>query len=317
MAQPGLRLLLNTTKERRLSKPTLAVCVITRQRPEKLKRLLGELATIDRPESMNWTQTVVVDNDTARTAQPIVSQARGVPGLRYETEALPGVVHARNTAVATADCDWIAFLDDDTIPSRRWLLALCQATFSAGSDAAIGPVPIRFESDPPAGIRESGVLDFPNFVDGQSIDIVRTGNVLLRHSALPERPFPHELSGSGGEDHFLGLQMRQNGKTIVFASDAVVEEWMPSDRLTRRAIADRQRRLGLAYVKVQKLLARTGDSESGLAMGAKAVLRVLVGLAMQFPGLPRRRYWQGHKHFWYGRGQLEALAGSDSTYYGN
>jgi glycosyltransferase involved in cell wall biosynthesis len=67
----------------------------------------------------------------------------------------------RNTAVAHATGDFIAFIDDDEFPADDWLIQLratCDRYKAAG---VLGPVRPHFDEPPPAWIIKGGFLRTP------------------------------------------------------------------------------------------------------------------------------------------------------------
>ncbi len=300
----------------------VTVCVVTRNRPAGLGRLLRALAGIDPPTDLRWTATVVVDNDPAGSAAAVVDEFNGATPfptpIDYVVEPEPGVSHGRNAAVRRAATPWVAFIDDDMEPSTSWLAGLARGVTAHGAGAAIGPVPIRFESPPPDGLVESGALDFPQWADGELIDTVRTGNVILAVERLPEPPFEVRLARCGGEDHLLGRQLHAAGVPVVYVADAVAWEWTPGERLSAAALRRRQTRIGYAFVIVERLTRRWPTPGLGpVVVAGRAATRLAVGAALSAPGLPAARRWRGHQLLWFGVGELRALAGRPFRYYGS
>ena len=101
------------------TQPKVVICVITYLRPVGLERLLRRLAALD--VSGASVSLVVVDNDPAMSAGPVVDAVRD--SLDWEIalvgEPRRGITHARNTALAVAlsqQPDWIGWMDDDEAP---------------------------------------------------------------------------------------------------------------------------------------------------------------------------------------------------------
>ncbi|MEZ5409412.1 MAG: glycosyltransferase family A protein [Acidimicrobiales bacterium] len=300
----------------------VTVCIVTRARPDGLSRLLRALAGVEPPVALRWTATVVVDNDPGGSAAAVVDGFRA-PGrfptpIDYVVEPEPGVSHGRNTAVRRAATPWVAFIDDDMEPSPGWLAGLARGVTAHRAGAAIGPVPIRFESSPPEGLVDSGALDFPRWTDGELIDTVRTGNVILAVDRLPEPPFEVRLARCGGEDHLLGRQLHAAGVPVVYVADAEAWEWTPGERLTASALRKRQTRIGYAFVAVERLTRRWPVPGLGpIVVTGRAAARLAVGAALSAPFLPAARRWRGHQLLWFGVGELRALAGRPLRYYGS
>ena len=301
-------------------RPEVTVCVVTRSRPAGLDRLLTALAAMAPPEVMRWAATLVVDNDPERSAAAVVDRHRPrfPTPIGYRVEPEPGVSHGRNNAVRSATTPWVAFIDDDMEPAPGWLDALARGVTVHGAVAAIGPVPIRFEAAPPAGLAESGALDFRVWPDGQRIDTVRTGNGIFARDRLPDPPFDPRLSRCGGEDHLLGRSLHAAGAPVVFVADAVAWEWTPAERLTAAALRRRQSRIGYAHVVVDRLTRpRSVPGLRPLMVVGRACARLAVGSALSLPGLPPARRWRGHQLRWFGLGELRAVTGGSFRYYGS
>src|SRR5262245_23547681 len=98
----------------------ISVCICTYRRPELLGRLLRELAMQETGGLFTYS-VIVVDNDRAETARPVVAAAIiesfPVP-ITYCVEPRQSIARARNRAVATATADFIAFIDDDELPIK-------------------------------------------------------------------------------------------------------------------------------------------------------------------------------------------------------
>jgi len=111
--------------------PFISVVVCTRDRPARLEVCLGYLARQDYPSF----EVLVIDNvpsgDTVRKL--VEARAGEAVTFRYVAEHRPGLSWARNTGVAAAAADLIAFLDDDDEPDSRWLSGVARG-FARGDD---------------------------------------------------------------------------------------------------------------------------------------------------------------------------------------
>jgi glycosyltransferase involved in cell wall biosynthesis len=89
--------------------PTFSVVIPTLGRNESLTRTLQSVG-LCRPLP---SEIVVVDGDTARSAEEVVNRIAGsMNGLRY-LHSEPGLTHQRNRALDEIGGDVIVFLDDD------------------------------------------------------------------------------------------------------------------------------------------------------------------------------------------------------------
>lgn len=119
------------------SEDAFSVVLSTRDRPDSLLRCLDSLAE----STFQRFEIVVVDNAprTDATARLCHEFAHRHPDaeIRYVREDRPGLSRARNTGIAAAGHDLLAFVDDDERVDKNWLTAL-SAEFSA--DPSLGCV---------------------------------------------------------------------------------------------------------------------------------------------------------------------------------
>ena len=104
--------------------PSVTVAVCTHDRPERLGRCLRALVAV-RAVGGRRPEVVVVDN--APSDDRTRATVAGFDGVRYVREPRVGLDFARNRALAEADGDWVAFLDDDVVPDAGWFGGLAGA----------------------------------------------------------------------------------------------------------------------------------------------------------------------------------------------
>lgn len=108
-------------------RPKMSVVICTFDRPDSLLRAISSVLASDHQDF----ELVVVDNaphtDSTREALASVADAR----VRYVPESSAGLSRARNTGMAAATGEIIAFTDDDVEVDPGWLSALADA-FAAG-----------------------------------------------------------------------------------------------------------------------------------------------------------------------------------------
>src|SRR5918995_1048141 len=259
----------------------VAVCACTYLRPAGLERLLAGLAAIEVPGGVA-VEVVIVDNDAAGSGRAVVEAARpGFPfPLRYVVEPEPGIVAARNAAVAAAGpVDAVAFLDDDEWPSVRWLAELLRVGEASGAEVVTGTVEPVFDEEPPAWVRAGRFFERPRHPDGARIHYARTSNVLIGRAALDVHDPPFEDTGSdGGEDTLFFHRVHLAGHPIVWADGAAVHESVPPSRVSPRWIVLRQYRYGLTRSALLRTLG--GSPWVRVRRAGLGVLTVLRGLAV-------------------------------------
>jgi glycosyltransferase involved in cell wall biosynthesis len=214
----------------------VSVCICTYKRPELLKRLLDELVAQETDGDFTYS-IVVVDNDQLQSAQTVVSDfaASAVVPVHYFVEPQQNIAMARNRAVENADGDFVAFIDDDEFPIRRWLHTLLMTYNEYRCDGVLGPVKRYFDQTPPNWILKGKFYERPTYPTGLAIDWRkgRTGNVLLNKElfAAECRPFNPEFRQ--GEDQEFFNRMITAGHVFIWCNEAVAYEVVPPLRWKR------------------------------------------------------------------------------------
>jgi succinoglycan biosynthesis protein ExoM len=225
------------------AKEKITVCICTYRRPHFLKRLLTEVASQETSGLFDFS-IVVVDNDAQQSAKTVVTDfANSSPTrISYQTEPTSNIALARNKAVAFADGDYLAFLDDDEVPIKQWLLTLFQTCKRYKADGVLGPVHPHFEVAPPDWLTKGGFYDRPTHKTGfvMSWDEARTGNVLLRKQILDgQNPVFRPEFGTGGEDQDFFRRMIEKGHTFIWCDEAPAFETIPPHRWEWRFLLKR------------------------------------------------------------------------------
>jgi glycosyltransferase involved in cell wall biosynthesis len=220
----------------------ISVCICTYKRPRFLKRLLDELRDQDTGGLFTYS-IVVADNDALQSAKEVVSNfaATSSTPITYCAEPDQNIPLARNKAIENAFGDFVAFIDDDEFPTKRWLLTLFNACNGYGVDGVIGPVRRYFDESPPRWLVKGGFYERPTYPTGFVIDWKkgRTNNVLLnkRVFSLSVQPFRPEFRT--GEDQDFFRRMIEMGCVFIWCNEAVVYEVVPPIRWKRTVILRR------------------------------------------------------------------------------
>jgi glycosyltransferase involved in cell wall biosynthesis len=239
--------------------------------------LLRELASQETGGLFTYS-IVVVDNDRLRSGEAVVldfAAASTVP-VTYDVEPLQNICLARNRAIANASGEFIAFIDDDEFPEKRWLLMLYQAANRDDVAGVLGPVKSHFDEKPPDWVIGCKFFDRPGHPTGFVIHWAegRTGNVLLKSSILTpgELPFDPKFHRGGDTDFFR--RMTEKGHIFIWCDEAVVFEVVPPARWTRAFMLKRALLRGSITLKTPGFEVRS--------VGKSVVATVLYSIALPF-----------------------------------
>jgi succinoglycan biosynthesis protein ExoM len=274
------------------------IAVLTYRRPEDIALALPRLGVQamsggGRSPDGRPATVLVVDNDPAASARPIVEQLAGTlpPGLvRYVHEPKPGIAAARNRALAEAAAsDLLVFIDDDEVPSERWLAQLVSLQRSTGAAAVVGPVVSEYEHEPEPWIEAGGFFRRRRLATGSRLDVAATNNLLLdlRQVWALQLRFDERFGLSGGSDTLFTRQLVQRGGTMLWCDEAVVVDRVPATRLTRDWVLRRALRSGNSAARVDLELAGTPAARltaRGAAL-ASGSIRLLGGSARLSAGI--------------------------------
>jgi glycosyltransferase involved in cell wall biosynthesis len=215
----------------------ITVCVCTYKRKKYLATLLNMLQSINSDGLFTYS-VLVVDNDCMESARQTVEEFRRHSSvfISYFNEAEQNISLARNKAVENAKGEFIAFIDDDEVPSRNWLINLYKACWDFNADGVLGPVIPSYESEPPNWVVRGKFYERPYHRTGEVLSWTntRTGNVLLKREIfnVGQNRFRKQF-GSGGEDRDFFRRMIAKGFRFVWCAEAPVYEAVPAVRCSR------------------------------------------------------------------------------------
>jgi succinoglycan biosynthesis protein ExoM len=297
---------------------TVAICIVTYQRPVWLSALLESLAQLSVADRSEDTPLVViVDNDGGASGRGAVERAsEQLPfPVIYELEARRGISYARNRAVAVAlaqGAEFVAFIDDDEIVSPGWLDEMLTVQRAYAADVVTGPVIPRFNDGVPDWIVRGRFFERPRFATGTLRRGGATNNCLIsrRLFAGSAEPFDARFATSGGSDMHFFKRVARAGARIVWADRAVVEEWVPQSRARVPWLLQRAYRGGNAFTLSERILDRSGKWL--LRRTGKGLARTIQGTLLVLPSifLGRAPTVRALQKAAIGAGTLAAIMGS-------
>jgi GT2 family glycosyltransferase len=175
---------------------------------------------------------MVVDNDEFASARAVCESSILPWPIRYAVESRRGITYARNRAIEEAGLvDFIAFIDDDEVPSPQWLDELLWARARFAADVVSGPVFPQYAPEIAPWVKQGGFFERRIGPTGTVRDACATNNVLIGTHVFRSVPgFDHSFALSGAEDTHFFLRIRQAGFKIVWSDEATVRELLPAER---------------------------------------------------------------------------------------
>jgi succinoglycan biosynthesis protein ExoM len=215
-------------------KPHICVCICTYKRPLLIKNLLEKL---ERQETAGLfdSSIVVVDNDryeSGRQSVEAFAKHSKIP-VTYHVEPVQNIALARNKGIANSNGDFIAFIDDDEVPSSRWLVSLYKALALFETAGVLGPVLPLYGASPPSWVLSGEFFTRPTYFSGYFLDyeITRMGNCLLRSYLFKEKDdWFLAAYGRGGEDRDFFKRKIAQGHVFVWCREASLFEVVPPER---------------------------------------------------------------------------------------
>jgi glycosyltransferase involved in cell wall biosynthesis len=259
---------------------SVVIAVLTYKRPERLKALLPLLIQQAAGSPMP-ASVLVVDNDPEATASSVV-QSLASDTVKYVSEPEPGIAAARSRALLEAQgARVLAFIDDDESPCANWLGSLLETYHRTGAAAVVGPVVSEFEVKPEEWITSGGFFRRRRVPTGTEMTVAYTGNLLLDLEQVARLgvDFHPRFGLTGGEDTLFTRQIVRRGGKIVYCNEAVVTDFVPRDRSTRKWVLQRAFRSGNTWSQVSLELAGGGYGrlEDSCRLLGAGCIRVLGG----------------------------------------
>lgn len=229
----------------------LSICVATFRRQDLLRELLIGIAQATfRRVPPPQIRIVVVDNDSSGSARDVF-EALFLPWpIKYVVEPKRGITYARNRAITEAsDADFIAFIDDDEVPSSHWLDDLLWTQAAFGADVVSGPVFPRYAPAVPEWVKRGGFFDSRVSGTGTTWRACATNNVLIGTHVFTDVPkFDDAFALSGAEDTSFFLRVWKAGHKIAWSQEAVVFESVPPERATVAWLLRREFQTGNGWI---------------------------------------------------------------------
>lgn len=255
--RPRLAVLGRTNPDRSMSpdRPlTILVATLTRGRPQMLRALVESWGQMQVPPGCA-VSCLVVENDSTALSLPVVLAAGDLPNglaLTHVLEPEPGIPFARNRAARESvaqGADLLAFVDDDEVVSPDWLCRMVAGYRASGAVLLGGPLRVAPLIGPVGWAQR---LMYRNVADRYRRKEARAaaragldgtpGVTIVTNNWLAETilfsrhglSFDESMRHTGGTDAKFHADVRRLGLRTAWVADAVVEEIIPTERLSFR-----------------------------------------------------------------------------------
>src|SRR5881275_1900251 len=257
--------------------PKISVVVCTYNGASTIRDTLEALRDLDYPA---FEVIVVNDGSTDETGQI----ASTYP-YRVIDEENQGLSRARNTGIAAATGEIVAFIDDDAYPDPHWLRFLA-LSFMEGNYAAVGGPNLAPSND---GWRADAIANAPGgpnavLISDRIAEHIPGCNMAFRKEALEAVGGFDPRFRTAGDDVDLCWRLRDRGDVIGYSAAAVV--WHHRRR-SLRAYWKQQ----VGYGKAEALLEKKWPSRYDFLGRSSWLGRIYGrGLARDFSSLGGRVY---------------------------
>jgi glycosyltransferase involved in cell wall biosynthesis len=297
----------------------ISVVICTHNRAQDLSECLAALVPQLEQSS---TEVGVIDSGSREVQRRSLEQLiSGLPTTKLWRVDEPGASIARNEGIERTTGEWVAFLDDDTIPSPDWvenahrLISIVPEECAIIAGAVLPAFPKGMQRK--LGKRWSQMLSLVERSgerDCTTSCSMVSANVLFRRSALVDTGgFSTSLGRRGkvllsGEEKLVQERLLRGGWRAWYSDRLSVKHKISAERLTKKWILRRACWDGLSDQRINALSGRTPDAfEVGNVLAKTLVLMVLY-----FADTPTNEF---HIRFWYNIGWLlERFHGGLSRY---
>ena len=246
----------------------VSVVVCTYNRCDLLGQCLEGLLQQNYPDDLY--EILVIDNNSTDETPEVVGriQSMGDKEIRYIKETQVGLSHARNRGILESQGEIIAFIDDDAIADKGWLVGLADV-YSVDKTAACvgGKIDLLWPFERPAWFPRElesylTALDYgPDVKKLEDANLYGCNFSIRRDVFDAVGLFRTDLGRVSkkllsGEETELLDRIRNTGGSIVYTPDALVHHIVVSERVTKRFLKSRSYWQGVSDAIQDQLIHR-------------------------------------------------------------
>jgi len=252
----------------------VTVVICTYNRADLLEATLSALAEQKVDGNLAW-DIVIVDNNSSDRTRVVAQQATSRLPVTYVFEGRQGLSRARNSGIAAARGEIVAFTDDDVLPARDWVNSIASAIERWGFDIVGGRILPKWEGTLPSWLLEDDTLlgnlalltsEQVRIFEPSTLETPKVwgANMAFRRSVFARVGLFDTRRGIQGKTLYAGEETELIGRAIDAGSVAVYD---PSLVVFHRIGPDRMRRGYFRRLRFQRAL---GEA---LASGRRGVPR--------------------------------------------
>jgi glycosyltransferase involved in cell wall biosynthesis len=242
--------------------PSLSVIVCTYNRSELLDGCLASL--VSQEVDSHLYEIIVVDNNSKDDTLALVSKyIRNHENIRYVIESQQGLSHARNTGSNEARGSYLAYIDDDAIVPKDYLLHVLKLLKQHTPDIMGGPIYPYYTTKKPWWFRdEYEIREFAAESGFTSKCRVSGGNFIIRKDILkqlgmfnPDLGMIGNKIGLGEERALLEKYRKETTREklrVYYSLESYVKHHVPKYKMRIRYMLSRSFQSGRIMTRIKE-----------------------------------------------------------------
>jgi succinoglycan biosynthesis protein ExoM len=230
----------------------ILICICTFNRNKSLIKCLNSVAHLKKINKYN-IKILVLDNTRSNNSYKIIQKFKNKTKLKiiHKNEKRRGVVFARNKCIKISKIvkpDYLAFIDDDCIVNKNWIINIFKLLKKKDADVITGPQ--KYEKLNKIFNKNYASLFEKNYKDKiVKVKWAATNNVFFKYAILKNIKnidFDRALNKFGiGEDQLFFSLINKAGYKIYWANNIFVTEKIHFHRTNIEWVKKRSLRLGV------------------------------------------------------------------------
>ena len=296
--------------------PKISIAVCTYNRSDVLPKCLESL--VDQTVDSKLFEVLIIDNHSTDDTKKIATDfCEKYVNFKYIFEEKQGLSHARNRAIAEAEGEYLAYIDDDAIADKDWIKKI-ESVIQNNKDITAfgGPIYPWYNKEKPKWFKDEfathsyGKQHFQ--LNEQNCPFGLSGsNMIFKKELLNKyNGFPAEYGMTGdkiafGEESCLFNKMLKNNENIqyfpeIFVSHLVSEKSYSLKEAFKRSV---QNGKAIAQIRGSKLL--SVDSIKKISMFCLSFFELMI---FTLPGIfSKALFYKKLKKFGYFAGYIAEI----------